>query len=205
MAIRDLLWACPVCGREGGLATARRGEVCTDCGTLYRRGRRATIQATLPDGTSETLHAAEWARRLPPLDLAARVRADENGNSVLHQEPVLARFAERLEPLHHRGTYLNRIERFGPYREGVLTLETTRLRLEHDGKSVVWPFEKVRAVQPSSSTLQLSAKGAALVSFRFPNGSARYWEEIIAEALRGFYRDNGLGEILEFQPRIVTR
>lgn len=205
MAIRDLLWACPVCGREGGLATAWRAEVCTDCGTRYRRGRGATILATLPDGKSQTLHAAEWARRLPPLDLAARVTTDESGNGVLHQEPVLARFAEHLEPIRHRGTFLNRIERFGPYQDGVLTLEATRLVLEHGEKTSVWPFEKVRAVQPSSSTLQLNVKGASLVSFRFPNGSARYWEEIITEALRAFYRDNGLGEIVEFQPRIATR
>lgn len=206
MAIRDLLWACPICGREGGLAAQRRDEeACTACGTRFRRGHGAAITATRPDGRTETLHAAEWSDRLPPLELAARAIADTDGPARLHREAVRVRFAEGYQPIRFRGEYLNRIERFGPYRDGVLTLETERILLELEGEVIEWPLESIRAVQPSSSTLQLRAGDSSLVSFRFPNGSARFWEELLSGALRALYHERGLGEIIEFQPRIVTR
>lgn len=60
------------------------------------------------------------------------------------------------------------------------------------------------AIQASSSSIQIKARGEPVVSFRFPEDSPRFWEELLQEALRRFYRERGMGEIREFQPRIET-
>ncbi len=206
MAIRDLLWACPLCGTEGGIRPAGKGETCGACGTRYRRGRGATIVAALPDGAVETLPAAAWADRLPEIRATPRFHAQAPADRPLHRERARARFAAGEAVVRLRRVFMNRIERFGPPRDGELVLRHDRLDfLPDDGALEAWPFDTVTAVQPSSSTLQVKARGRPVVSFRFPHGSARFWEELLAAALRRHYHTTGRGEIVEFQPRIVAR
>lgn len=201
MAIRDLLWACPECGVEGGLRSLGRGETCAACGTRYRRGEGALIEAERPRSGRQKLPAVAWVDRLPQLSVEARL----HGKEVIHEERTLARFAEGEAVVRQGGSYLNRIERFGPKVAGALTLEAARLVFRREGgEGRAFPFERLTAVQPSSSTLQIKARDAALASFRFPDGSARFWEELLTAALRRHYRTTGRGEIVEFQPRIVT-
>lgn len=206
MAIRDLLWACPICGAVGGLRADGRVEACASCGTRFRRGEGASIVAERVGETPRCLPAAAWVDRLPeiPTDFPSDDDAPRQSRE-LHRDRVRARFATGFSVLRVRGAYLNRIERFGPDREGVLVLETDRLRFEPvDGTVESWHFDDLTAIQPSSSTLQIKARGREVVSFRFPDGSARYWEERLAAALRRHYRETGRGEIVEFQPRIVV-
>lgn len=68
-----------------------------------------------------------------------------------------------------------------------------------------WPLLDIRAVQTSSSSLQISPQGGGVVQFRFQGDSPRRWEDLLRRTLREAYRRAGRGEILEFQPRIVTR
>jgi len=206
MAIRDLLWACPLCGLEGGLRRTGRWEACRGCGARFRRGRGASIIAQAADGTTRIHAAAEWADRLPGIEEYMSRLEPRTPDGVLRQSRVRARVAVGESVIRLGSTYLNRIERFGPPRDGVLALCADRLRFTPDaGEAEEWIFDEVTAVQPSSSTLQVKARRRPVVSFRFPEDSARFWEELLCAVIRRHYRATGRGEIIEFQPRIVTR
>jgi hypothetical protein len=226
MAIRDLLWACPLCESEGTLHTTRGAETCRNCGTSYRRGRGAEIVARAAGQPDLRLSAAEWLDRLPPLDIERRIREAMSRDGVIQREPGVLRLETGAQPVAFRGTYLNRIERLGPPQAGTLQLEADRISFhladdsaerdaaatsDHDGSPdrsgplVTWAFDEIRAVQPSSSTLQIRALGQPLASLTVPHGSIRFWEELLCAALKAHYRDAGRGEILEFQPRIITK
>lgn len=234
MAIRDLFWACPICGREGTIQPARSGEACQGCATHFRRNRRALIVARQPGHSPLTLSPAEWLDRLPNLDIEKRVRQAAAQGDVIRSETATLRTEIGSQPIYFRANYLNRIERLGPPRTGILRLEAHRLSFQfteepgrgdagtgkvgvggvgagrgHAGDAgagdVVWDFDEIIAVQPSSSTLQINARGVPLSSLRVPGGSISLWEEFICAALRSHYRQAGRGEIIEFQPRISVR
>lgn len=201
MAIRDLLWACPRCEAVRALRAAKDGDACTACGTVFRRGAGSAIVADPQDGEAVVRPAAEWVERLPdPASLAA-LPADERWD-----EHVEARFACSETPVRDGHEYLGRVERFGPARTGMLRLRPRRLTFDDDdGAERAWPLERITAVQASSRTLQLKMRGDPVVSFRFPSGSLRFWEVRLQQTLRRLHRERYQVEILEFQPRIVTR
>lgn len=202
MAIRDLLWACPVCGTDSGLVAAGRSEACRACRTSYRRGGGATIVATGPDGSRTVRSVTAWLERMPPLALPL----EGDSSAPYRRDRVEVRFAEDEHTVRAHGRFLGRIERLGPSRPGVLTLEADRLVfVDDDGDQRVWLFTALTAVQGSSSTLQIKACGERVVSFRFPQASIRLWEVLFESALRRLYQAAGRGDIIEFQPRIVTR
>ncbi len=205
MAIHDLLWACPLCGAVDALARADKGdERCRSCGASFRRGKRALIEATHPDGTVEVRSAAEWAARLPPPGGEGGA-AGEGGAGRVHRTRVLARFALGDEVIRRGGTFLGIMERLGPERPGTLALAETSLELKlDDGEERHWRLDEVAALQASSTSIQLRPRGQPIVSFAFPESSARLWEERLTEGLRVRWRSLGRGEIVEFQPRIVT-
>lgn len=200
MAIRDLLWACPICGELRGLRAEREGERCERCGTVYRRDGRATIVATQGDRVT-VREAAEWVDLLPDASSLAACGAD--GTTA---DGVEANFAVGTTPIRHGGEYLGRVEQFGAVQQGTLSLDGARLLFRaRSGEETAWPLERITAVQASSRTLQIKARDERVVSFRFPDDSLRFWEERIQQTLRRFYRRSGRGEIREFQPRIVVR
>ncbi len=219
MAIRDLLWACPLCGRVDGLVRARTGERCAGCGASFRRGRRSLIEVTHPDGRVVLRSAADWAAMLPaeppePAEPPASVSgsgeaAGESGAGhpapIWRETAVLARFALGDEAIRRGPVYLGTMERLGPERPGRLSLTSTTLELTFDdGERHSWPLDQLAALQASSTSVQLRPRGQPIVSFKFPESSSRLWDESITRALRARWRALGRGEILEFQPRIVA-
>ncbi|MGH7470545.1 MAG: hypothetical protein ACRENP_21580 [Longimicrobiales bacterium] len=199
MAIRDLLYACIHCGREGGIKPTADGEACDRCGTRYFREDGALIRVERADGSREVKHPAQWLDQLeaqrPPQEAAPE-----------RKERVAVRIAQGDKPLTHRGTYLGRIEQFGAPQTGCLTLTATELRFVPDrGQTQVWPLIELTAVQPSSSALQLKIRRGPVLSLRFLDASPLLWEERVRNAIQARYALAGLGEILEFQPRIVCR
>ena len=199
MSIRDLLYACIECGREGGLEPVRDQEICGQCGTRYCRVEGARIQVTRPTGDPEVRHPAEWFDLLE----ARRPR------SIVHierRERVAVRTAASSKPLRHRGVYLGQVEEFGAPETGWLTLSPQELRFEPDGGSArIWPLAQLSAVQPSSTALQLKIRHGAVLSLRFLEASPLLWEERVRNAVQALYTRTGHGEIQEFQPRIVCR
>lgn len=205
MAIHDLLWACPFCGTVEGIAPAGKAERCRSCGASFRRGSRALIEATRPDGAVEAHGAAEWDERLPPLPDEEGGGAGESGAGRRRSTRVLARFALGDEAIRRGGVFLGTMERLGPERPGTLALAETSLELKlADGETRQWRLDDVAALQASSTSIQLRPRGQPIVSFRFPESSARLWEELLTAALRRRWRALGRGEIVEFQPRIVA-
>jgi len=115
------------------------------------------------------------------------------------------RVATGAIPLKRSGEYLGAIERMGERQSGTLTLTTRSLEFSGDTGTITWLLDELTAVQPSSSSLQIKARGRPVVSVRFPSDSPRLWEILLTNGLRELYRSSGRGEILEFQPRIVTQ
>jgi hypothetical protein len=94
----------------------------------------------------------------------------------------------------------------GPPRAGRLTLEGDRIRfIADEGIGFDWGLLELSAIQMSSSTLQLKAKRQPVMTIRFERSSAKLWEERLQAAVREAYRRAGLGNVVEFQPRISTR
>ncbi len=206
MAIHDLLWACPLCGAVDSIAPAGKGkESCRACGAAFRRGKRALIEVTRPDRTVETRPAGEWAARLPAVPGGEAAPVGESGAGPGRRTRVLARFALGDEAIRRGGVFQGTMERLGPERPGTLALTETSLELQlEDGEARRWRLDEVAALQASSRTIQLRPRGEPIVSFRFPESSARLWEERLTGALRARWRALGRGEIVEFQPRIVA-
>lgn len=203
MAIPDLLWACPACGRDRGLGPDRRGYRCTGCGTAFSRGQGAAIQADAPDGSSTALRPVEWLARLP--DPQSLVRERAGGGGEIRAARASARWVTGFDPVSGEHGYLNRIEVWGQPTPGRLELRSDRLVWDPAEKSAdTWPLGSLTAVQASSRAVQLNRSGAPLVELRFHDDSIFLWERLLHAALRDFYGRTGRGDIVEFQPRIVT-
>jgi len=207
VAIRDLLWACPLCGAEEAIRPSGKAEACTGCGAIFRRGRGAEIVATPPGGQAIVRHAADWAHDLAPVRLAGEPGGGgEEAEIEYRRAAVTARFAKGYAPVHLGRRFLGRIEQFGPARDGTLLLSSRALAFVPAGAaSHRWLLEDITAVQPSSGVLQIKIRRQPVVSFRFAEASVRLWEEALQTALRRFYLASGRGEIVEFQPRIAVR
>lgn len=201
MPIRDLLWACPLCGVVEGLKLAGDEERCSVCAAKFSRGTGSNIVAVQADGSTVSRPAAEWADMLPPGP------PEPAGKQGSREARVLARFAVGEEAIRRGKLFLGIMERMGPERPGRLrlTAEALVLELEDDGDVRTWALDEVAALQASSRNVQVRPRGQPIVSFSFPDSSARLWEESIAAALRQRWRVLGRGEIVEFQPRIVGR
>lgn len=197
MPLCDLLWACPRCGADRGLANDQ--SACERCRTRFERGQGALIRAVAPDGAVTEASAREWLDRLPePASLLS--------SNHVRTASVVVRIATETARVQGQGGYLNRVEVFGEPVTGSLRLERDRLVVSLDGRDEEpWPLETLTAVQASSGTLQLKRRGQPLVAFRFENDAVYLWEELLRAALRDFYGRTGRGAIAEFQPRIVAR
>lgn len=203
MAIPDLLWACPACGLDRGLEPERKGYRCSRCGTVFRRGRGAAIRADAPDGSRTVLRPADWLARLPEPQAFVQQRLGE-GNEIRAARASMRR-GVGFERVFGEHGYLNRVEVWGEPTAGRLELWAGRLVWSPDqGDSEAWPLDSLTAVQASSRAIQLNRARAPLVEARFDDDSIFLWERLLHAALREFYGRTGRGEIVEFQPRIVT-
>lgn len=141
-----------------------------------------------------------------PSPAAAPLTAEVAPPAIWRQDHVLARFAVGEEAIRRGSAYLGMMERLGDPRAGTLTLTSDTLRLDlEDGETRDWRLEDLAALQASGRNVQIRPRREPIVSFSFPDTSARLWDESISAALRQCWRRLGRGEIVEFQPRIVAR
>jgi hypothetical protein len=198
MPIRDLLYACVECGREGGLKPTQekpRAEVCERCSTRYTAAGSGLIRVERPRQPAEVKHPSEW------LDLLKGLAGPPDHG---HRDRVVVRIAERMRPYRHAGRYLGHIEEFGDAEEGSLTLHNDALVFTRgDSERRTWHLDDVTAIQPTSATLNLKIRRGPLVALRFPDASPLLWEERLRAAIQDRFTASGRGDILEFQPRIV--
>lgn len=190
--IKDLLWSCVVCGAPESLRVDRKTERCEECGASYARGDGAEIVVETKDGRREVRRAGEWAAMLPPVVPAGSATCSL---SIAHSD----------EPIHSYGEYFGRFEKFGEARIGTMSLDGDALSFEVDGETDRWPLLDLSAIQLSSSTLQVKPKRRPVMTIRFAQSSPKLWQERLEKAVREAYARAGLGDVVEFQPRIVTR
>lgn len=218
MALVDFIYRCPGCGQdptEGEGAEVR----CPACRRVFRPAPGNAGIRVIHSGESEDLSPAEIRRRIEALGGALTLPASGDGASVTpgptptsvairREARATMRLAAGEEPVYHQGRLLGFAERLGAPREGRLVLEGPVLRFVGGaGKGEILRLElaDVRALQGSSSSVQLSPRSGGVAVFRFHEDSPRRWEELLAAALRRVWRESGRGEIQEFQPRIRTR
>jgi DNA-directed RNA polymerase subunit RPC12/RpoP len=211
MPLTYLLYRCPRCGHDPTVGEGDEAH-CPACDTRFSRGREGgRIRVRAPgdevwEVSSQRLTAAvdAWNRSAehPEAAEAALSRAAQ----------VEVRRSAREEPFRFGGELLGFVETLGEAREGVLELSSGALTLwpeggRGEGPDPVdqWPLLDIRALQTSSSSLQISPGDGGMIQFRFRDDSPRRWEDLLRRVLKNAYRKAGLGEILEFQPRVVTR
>lgn len=214
MPLRHLLYRCPGCGADPTTGEADRVR-CPSCGTTYERVPAAAGEANIAEGRT-----GEGRRRrsAPELVDALRERggpvtpATDDGGGLRWEARAVARRAVEETPVRHGAGLLGFAERFGPPVEGRLLLTGEAVRFEgrsgeggSPSASWRWELQELGSLQTSSKAVQLRPPSGGVVSFRFPDDSPRRWETLLEHALREAYREAGRGEIVEFQPRIVTR
>ena len=204
MPLKYLLYRCPACGHE---PVEGDGDVmsCPSCDTRYARGGgKRLIRVERPGTPSKEVPVIELVRAIDghggPMD-----RATSEDGTIDDRAGVLVRRAYVEEPVRYRGRLLGFAERLSEAVPGTLRLTDSCLIVDEDGSEALCiGLLEIGAVQTSSSSLQLTIPSGELIQLRFLEDSPRRWEHLLEAALQRAYREAGRGEIVEFQPRIVT-
>lgn len=202
MPLVDFLYRCPLCSHD---PLEGRGDqaVCHGCSTAFRRGGEGGFIRVESPSSPEREVSGRILGSLDRLDPPAR-----EGGGVGLEASVRARISTAQKEVRFQGRLLGFAEVYQPEVQGVLRLSRDALALwpPVGGAPPLgqWDLLDIRAVQTSSRTLQISPRTGGVVAFRFPDDSLRRWEAALHRRLRERFRAEGLGEILEFQPRIVT-
>lgn len=208
MPLRHLLYRCPTCGHDP-IPGVKDVAECPACGTSYRRGRAdpARILVVPGDGSEgREVAPGELVDAMEELG-GPRTAARMPDGSLRHEADVeVRRSGEAEAPVRHRGELLGFVERLGDAEEGRLVATSGSLSLFRDGDPVRhWNHLDIGAIQASSSALQISTRENRVFHFRFVEDSPKRWEDLLRWLVADAYRREGRGEVVEFQPRIVTR
>ncbi|NIP61026.1 MAG: hypothetical protein GWM92_21430 [Gemmatimonadetes bacterium] len=128
--------------------------------------------------------------------------------AIRYESRVAVRRGEGEEAVRHGGDVWGFYERLGEPEGGLLRARNDALELESEGAETTrsrWNLLDLRAVQSSSSSVQIFTATGELVHFRFLDDSPVRWEALLHAVLQDAYEREGKGRILEFQPRIVIR
>lgn len=215
MALVDLLYRCHWCGTESMRGEARWAE-CDACGRTFEHiGAGGRVRVLDPSGGRGDFPIGELLDPLSdPDDAGGAGRGRATAETVSNADPeedaheahVRARFADREEVIRYRGTLLGFVEHFARSRPGILRLDRRALRFSDKAGGVrLWPLRDLRAVQTSSSVVQVSPPEGGVAAFRFLDDSPRRWEDLLRAYLQDAWRAEGRGEIIEFQPHIRSR
>lgn len=210
MPLNHFLYRCPRCGADP-LAGEGDHAWCDTCGCRFERGEGGgLIRVSCIDGGSWDVPGSLLGAAVAVWG-GAWTRAVQAQDILFYQARVELRGASAERPVRYGGELLGFAEALGPPVPGWLTLKDDALFFSpvrgdrKAAKEARWPLLEIRAVQTSSRALQLvPGRDKGVLHFEFPSDSPRRWEELLHLALRRAYRRAGLGEIVEFQPRIVT-
>lgn len=219
MALTHLLFLCPRCGHDP-LEGEKDVAACPECGLRFSRGGEGGLIRVVEDGREWEVSGSVLTEAVLKRSLAALDAPLPNGDSI-HSAQVLVRVSGEETPVRWEGQLLGFAEAMGEPTQGSLHLTRDSLRFSRDSKgfgageerfeaengafpTTQWKILSIRALQTSSRALQFSPASGGLLEFRFPNDSPFRWEGLLRETMRRVYRENGLGEIVEFQPRIVA-
>ncbi len=207
MALRDLLYRCPRCGHD---PTEGKGDRvrCPACGCRFSRassGARILVEAT--EENPKHLPARRLTEAIADRGGPLTAARGEDG-AIRYESRVAVRRGEGEEAVRHGGDVWGFYERLGEPEGGLLRARNDALELESEGAETTrsrWNLLDLRAVQSSSSSVQIFTATGELVHFRFLDDSPVRWEALLHAVLQDAYEREGKGRILEFQPRIVIR
>ena len=200
MALIDLLYRCPVCGRDP--TEVKSDQVfCPDCGSSFEAAPptgETRIRVRHPRGTLD-IQAGVLTRRIQRFG-GAETRASRDG-ILRARARVRLRLITGEAPFRFRDRLMGFIERIGPPMRGELHLDGDILDFQGD-EARQWHLDDIAALQTTSSSVQLSFVDDSVVIFRLEDESVRRWEDLLRKALSQHWWEQGRGEIREFQPRL---
>jgi hypothetical protein len=200
VAVRDLLWACPLCRTPNAIKAAGKAERCATCGADFRRGHGATIVASL-NGKAETRPAGDWLRSLGELP---RYTPDSTGR-IPGPDAVTIKRTNGQNAFRWRNVFLGWVETYDGSRRGDVTLRSDGLHFQAKSGDAAehWTFDTITGIQPASSAIQITLRDH-MVSVKYLDASVRLWTQAISDAIIGFHRVRG-HEVYEFNPHVRTR
>jgi len=179
---------------------------CPKCGRSFvrvREGRKIRIIES--DGQVERALVQTLVGDIERMGGSLATAREADGR-IGHRADVLMRRSAHEEPVHHQGRLLGYFERMGDPVPGVVSIDESHIRFHPGGGGATldWPLLTLRAIQTSSSALQISPDETAIIQFKFLSDSPFRWEDLLRSLLRRAYEREGRGEIIEFQPRIIA-
>lgn len=225
MALADLCYRCPDCGHDPMAGKGDRAW-CSSCGFRVRR-RRNGIYATRSGHGPQVAQAPTLVRPMEPLHGA--------DHPFRHSARAMVSWRIGQEPIWRGGKLRGFAERMGAPLPGTATLDREAISIESSGvptpnpsatgpssgaptpnsdavrrplqgqPSARWGYLELKAMQTSSSSLQISLPGDRLVQLRFTDDSPKRWEDLLQQLIREAYRRAGRGHVHEFQPRVGVR
>ena len=130
---------------------------------------------------------------------------DGSGGVFRYSAQAMVSWRVREAPIWRGGKLLGYSETMGPPSPGTATADREAISIESSGQSGRWGYLELRAVQTSSSSLQISLPGDRLVQLCFTVDSPKRWEDLLRQLVREAYQRAGRGFVREFQPRIAVR
>ena len=205
MALSDLLYRCPECGHDPTSGEGDRAW-CEACGAKYERGPQdRMIQVTTGDGQDREALVDNLVKKIE-IHGGPITRATKSDGSISFDADVLVSRRVAEDAVWHKGELRGFSETMGEPLPARLSVDADGVTVTGEGLDTErWNFLDLRALQTSSSSLQLSLPGDILVQFKFVEDSPRRWEDLMRRLVRDAYSRANRGFVLEFQPRIVTR
>ena len=208
MPLVYLIYRCPRCGHDP-MAGEKDRAVCPGCGVQYSRGGKGGL-IRVQDSSGGSWDVPGH-RLTAAMDAWREKEGSRSGSpdTPIRRAGVEVRQSGPESPVEWGGELLGFAEALGESVPGVLELTEEAVVFrpglhETAGPTQTWFFLEIRALQTSSSSVQFSPLTGGLVQFRFLNDSPYRWESLLREGLRRVYLSEGLGEIVEFQPRIIV-
>lgn len=202
MALTDLCYRCPACGRDPMRGKGDRAW-CLGCGTRIAR-RRGRLFVT---NKSQESHEINACKLVLDIDLHEEYIRGTFRPDVDFRRSARALVSWRTEEraIRYKGVLRGFAETMGDPTPGTVSARRDEVRIETPvtGREA-WSYLELGALQASSSSLQLSLAGGRFVQFQFAGDSPRRWEEMLRALVRDAHRRAGRGQVLEFQPRIET-
>lgn len=205
MALHDVLYRCPGCGHDP-LTGQRDRAQCTACGREYERRKAGGTIHVSHEGVVEEFPIADLVQGIEDLGGAVTAAVGPDG-AIAYAALVRAQESEVESPVRFRGKVLGYVEQLGEGEPGRLSIDDEAIRFvpdAADAESKIWTLLEVRAVQSSSSAVQISPMMGGVVLFRFESDSPLRWESLVKHTMQRAYDRAGKGKIREFQPRVVS-
>lgn len=205
MALTDLLYRCPRCGFDPLPGVGEEAE-CPACGTSFARSAEGNgIRVWSAGEPLSDLPTHVLTERIEALGGALPEGAVPEGE--IRRARVRMQRSHSEDPLRWSGRLVGYVERFQEPVEGDLRLtdRTLEMRGMDGGLLASWGLSTLAAVQGASSAIQIRAENGVLFQFRFLGDSPRRWESLLRAVVAEARRREGLGEVVEFQPRITSR